>query len=109
MKMCPILVKLAEINFLLYDFKASEVMVDALIQRSMPEQTSLVFAYLMKAYFFQLKNEPVMAQECQNRAQSLQTDAKIEDLSVIKTLHERRVASRLSVDSETLAAARQKM
>ena len=31
MKMCPILVKLAEINFLLYDFKASEVMVDALI------------------------------------------------------------------------------
>lgn len=30
-KMCPILVKLAEINFLLYDFKASEVMVNTLI------------------------------------------------------------------------------
>lgn len=32
-KICPILVKLAEINFLLYDFKTSEVMVDTLIQR----------------------------------------------------------------------------
>ena len=37
MKMCEILVKLAEINFLLYDFKASEVMVDALIKSQLPE------------------------------------------------------------------------
>ena len=71
MKMCPILVKLAEINFLLYDFKASEVMVDAIIQRSLPDQNSLLFGYLMKSYFSTLKNESLMANECIKRAQSL--------------------------------------
>lgn len=61
MKMCSILVKLAEINFLLYDFKASEVMVDALIKRQLPEQSSLIFGYLMKSYFSTLKNETFLA------------------------------------------------
>ena len=91
MKMCPILVKLAEINFLLYDFKASEVMVDALIQRSMPEPSSLLFGYLLKSYFCTLKSEEVLAQECLKRAQTLQSDAKVEDLSVIKNMQKQRL------------------
>ena len=87
--MCPILVKLAEINFLLYDFKASEAMVDALIQRSLPEPNSLLFGYLLKSYFCTLKNEPILAQECLKRAQNLQPDARVEDLSIIKRMQER--------------------
>ena len=91
-KMCEILVKLAEINFLLYDFKASETMVDALIRRQLPDQSSLIFGYLMKSYFCKLKNETIMAQECLKRAQNLSSDARIEDLSVIKTMKKQRIA-----------------
>jgi hypothetical protein len=80
LKMCPILVKLAEINFLLYDFKASEVMVDTLIQRAMPEHTSLLFAYLLKSYFLRLKNDTILAQELLKKAHLLDHDAKVEEL-----------------------------
>ena len=57
LKMCQILVKLAEVNFLLFDFKASETMVDTLIKRGLHDQNSLLFAFLMKTYFSRLKNE----------------------------------------------------
>ena len=57
LKMCHLLMKLAEVNFLLYNFQESEKMVDTLITRGMPEQTSLLFAYLMKSYFSRLKDE----------------------------------------------------
>ena len=90
LKMCPILVKLAEINFLLFDFKSAEVMVDTLIQRAMPEQTSLLFAYLMKSYFSRLKNETILAQEFLKRAHLLQPDAKVEELQVVKTVQNQR-------------------
>ena len=36
-KMCQILLKLAEVTFLLYDFRASELIVDALIQRAVQD------------------------------------------------------------------------
>lgn len=57
LKMNMILVKLAEVSFLLYNFKESEIVADTLIKRGYPDQGSIIFAFLLKSFFLTLKNE----------------------------------------------------
>lgn len=54
-KICPILVKLAEIQCLQAEFEASEKTVDAILTRASADQATLVFANLLKFYFCTLK------------------------------------------------------
>ena len=55
-KICPILVKLAEISFLDFNYKKSEQIVDTILGRPQSDQKSLLFALLMKSYFARLHN-----------------------------------------------------
>lgn len=89
-KMSSILIKLAEVTFLLYDFKASELMADTLIARALPDQGSMLFALLLKAYFCRLKNELAQADEFVCRARAIQSDASIDNLPIIKRMRQKR-------------------
>ena len=89
-KMSSILIKLAEVTFLLYDFKASELMADTLISRALPDQSSMMFALLLKAYFCRLKNELAQSDEFVCRAQAIQSDASIDNLPIIMRMRENR-------------------
>ena len=55
---CPILVKLAEIAFLEFDYIKSEQMADAILQRTGEKGgESEVFACLLKSFFLSLRGE----------------------------------------------------
>jgi hypothetical protein len=56
-KICPILIKLAEIRYRQFDFKQSESIVDIIISRSQQDRAARVFALLMKSHFVQLKGD----------------------------------------------------
>jgi len=61
-RICPILVKLAEINILTFNFKKSEEIIDIILSRigqtvGLNDKSWAVFAYLMKGYFLSLRGE----------------------------------------------------
>lgn len=56
-KICPVLVKLAEISFLEADYHESEKTVDAILVRQSADRKTLLFAYLMKYYFLMLSSQ----------------------------------------------------
>ena len=86
LKMNMILVKLAEVSFLLYNFKESEIVADTLIKRGYPDQGSIIFAFLLKSFFLTLKNEQSQADIFLKRAQSLKPEASVDELPVIKQM-----------------------
>jgi len=54
-RICPILVKLAEINFLDADFQECETTVDAIFNRNPTDRKTLLFALLIKYYLLSLQ------------------------------------------------------
>ena len=51
-KICPVLVKLAEIAFLEADYCESERTLDAILTRQVSDKQTQLFVYLMKHYFW---------------------------------------------------------
>jgi hypothetical protein len=63
-KICPVLIKLAEISFREFNYKKSESIVDTILSRSAGDKQARHFALLMKSHFLALKNEETKSKEC---------------------------------------------
>ena len=103
-KICPILVKLAEIHFQQADFQASEKTVDAILTRQSTDQTTLVFAYLLKFYFCTLQSNAEQAQIYFLKAQQLQSGVKVSDLDLFKRVKARQVSASVIVRNQAFVA-----
>lgn len=85
-KICPILVKLAEISYRQFEFKKSELIVDIILSRSQQDKPARVFALLMKSHFVQLKGDDAQSQSLLAQAQQLQPGCTLDELDVIKLM-----------------------
>jgi hypothetical protein len=84
-KICPILVKLAEINILRFEFKKSEEIVDMILGRigqrvDYHDRPWALFAYLIKSYFLSLRGEDRDSEVFNKKALSLDPNASIQSL-----------------------------
>jgi hypothetical protein len=62
-KICPILIKLAEISYRQFDFKKSESIVDIILMRAQTDRVAKVFGLLMKSHFLSLRAEDNLSEQ----------------------------------------------
>ena len=91
---CPVLVKLAEINFKLCDYTKCEELVDAIMTRSNApniDAYSKLFAMKMKAFFHSLKGEDSQKAEMLERLEKItgQPGCSYHDLDIIKSFYQK--------------------